>query len=765
MPIQPWADPIRLLAAYDADQNVSESFAHNLRHLRHVHGGYALAAENRLSFDPRGDYWRRPGRRAAVWYLANLGPGAFAPAAAMRRIGVQVCRALDRITEDEPYEEVRLYHPQWGALVERAIAERLPALASSKDWVAWRAARGAALDRSLADEVAEFLRSTVQSYGAWGAGHEPPLRKRIPWFCYLGAGDDELDRRRAYFFGWANLFCATNAYRFSGSQNFAPVLQNTPSDTLLGYVDQWFAGKDPRDVGFSSFGSHDDAPVDRSKYTPVSELWGLVALNRVPYVNGINSERFRVLALSTGVPEDTLATNYDIAFALGAWVQQLVAAAPEIESRAAALFDGAAGKPLVEPVVPFEMLSTDRLARRLNQPASALEDSRLLQLIEAGARKTFGGWTMRERAIAGIHLLLDAAIDGSRADDELVGPAPELVAPRPPPPPSPLPEGQAAPAPAVPPDAEQARDDIQHLPTPLVPFAQRALAYVRGGMHVLLAGAPGTGKTQIAQFVAAAWNSPRRTLPQTLRVSEAPPTVVANSAWSPFHTIGGLVPDEHQRFVPAPGAFIAKPSSGDTPRTWSLYAGAVVLDEMNRADLDRAIGDLYPMLAGNVRKVNPTGLPGIDEITLPPEFRIIATVNDATIDDVVFPMSQGLARRFVRIDLLGASQADAVDFIRSFRKKDDDGRCAVAESALQALFEAAKEKKLLSGSEERLPFGAGWFALLGRWVQGRFDFPGGGTEVPVDDARRALVASLRSAVRNGDQLASVLAQIDPDNAE
>jgi hypothetical protein len=33
---------------------------------------------------------------------------------------------------------------------------------------------------------------------------------------------------------------------------------------------------------------------------------------------------------------------------------------------------------------------------------------------------------------------------------------------------------------------------------------------------------------------------------------------------------------------------------------WRLRNGAIVLDEMNRADLDRCIGELYPLLSGSV---------------------------------------------------------------------------------------------------------------------------------------------------------------------
>jgi hypothetical protein len=229
---------------------------------------------------------------------------------------------------------------------------------------------------------------------------------------------------------------------------------------------------------------------------------------------------------------------------------------------------------------------------------------------------------------------------------------------------------------------------------------------------------------------------------------DAPLTTVGNSAWSPFHTIGGLMPTTGGGFVKHPGIFIDPASATSDP--WRLRNGAVVLDEMNRADLDRCIGELYPLLSGSVARVAPAGLPGVGMIELSPRFRVLATVNDATIDDIVFPISEGLARRFQRIQLKGASKADVFEFLGIDPSAPATEKAVAAADAIRNFFDVVRESKLLAQSEEddRLPFGVAYLALLRSWLAGGLDLPPALLDAtPREQAHDLLAGSLRTLGR------------------
>jgi MoxR-like ATPase len=172
--------------------------------------------------------------------------------------------------------------------------------------------------------------------------------------------------------------------------------------------------------------------------------------------------------------------------------------------------------------------------------------------------------------------------------------------------------------------------------------ADAAVALTAG--HLILQGPPGTGKSSLARALARAFHS-------TIL------NVTAHGDWSTFEVIGRqelrVDPEGNEEIVPVNGAFteaaircagqIVKhfDDPAEPQATWLL------IDELNRAQADRAFGELFSIL-GTDEDV-PVNLAfqrsGNRELVTPRRFRIIGTIN--SIDrQFVNSLGQGLKRRF-----------------------------------------------------------------------------------------------------------------------
>lgn len=172
---------------------------------------------------------------------------------------------------------------------------------------------------------------------------------------------------------------------------------------------------------------------------------------------------------------------------------------------------------------------------------------------------------------------------------------------------------------------------------------------IKSGNHIILIGPPGTGKSKLAIDIAETYCGEGNYLLAT-----------ATSDWSPYETIGGyMLNNSSGKLEFQPGIFLQcfQDKQGEPINRW------LIIDEINRSDIDKAFGALYSALAkdsvtlpfmrngkqieviGNQR---PTSSVEFNRYFIHPKWRIIATMN--TFDkSSLYEMSYAFMRRFAFI--------------------------------------------------------------------------------------------------------------------
>lgn len=175
---------------------------------------------------------------------------------------------------------------------------------------------------------------------------------------------------------------------------------------------------------------------------------------------------------------------------------------------------------------------------------------------------------------------------------------------------------------------------------------------LNSGKHIMLVGPPGTGKTEIALSLCQ--------IAQKKEYIYGYVLTTATSDWTTFDTIGGYVPSvqgESLEFMP--GQFLRCFKDNEKPTNKWL-----VIDEINRSDIDKAFGQLFTVLSGQSVELpfyQQSGCIRIipyksfkkseinqNEYVVPNSWRLIATLN--TYDKAsLYQMSYAFMRRFAFI--------------------------------------------------------------------------------------------------------------------
>lgn len=221
-------------------------------------------------------------------------------------------------------------------------------------------------------------------------------------------------------------------------------------------------------------------------------------------------------------------------------------------------------------------------------------------------------------------------------------PAPE---PAPAPPPEPAPAA-AAPAPAggrkasgfLDVAAVKSAAEAAGLRLPDAVYANAAAA-LASGKHLVITGPAGSGKTTLALAIAKAAAKAGR--------SSGAALATAGPKWSSRDTLGRMRRGADGETVFERGHVLAAAENNK----W------LIVDELERADLDRAFGDLSSFLGGL-----PVALPdGSGDASAPDTWRIVAT--RGTAGDGAPAASAALLRRFAHVRLPAPEDADLAGLI------------------------------------------------------------------------------------------------------
>lgn len=177
---------------------------------------------------------------------------------------------------------------------------------------------------------------------------------------------------------------------------------------------------------------------------------------------------------------------------------------------------------------------------------------------------------------------------------------------------------------------------------------QQVKTAIENGKHIILTGPPGTGKSKLAHAISNLYD-------------KKPLTVTASSNWSTYETIGGYRPDRHGNLQFEEGLFLKCFKEKETNKPLHTW---LIIDEINRADIDKAFGSLFSVLAGDEIALPFEDINGKTIILKPQsvanekpndytyvvsdDWRIIGTMN--TVDkSSLYEMSYAFMRRFAFI--------------------------------------------------------------------------------------------------------------------
>jgi MoxR-like ATPase len=209
--------------------------------------------------------------------------------------------------------------------------------------------------------------------------------------------------------------------------------------------------------------------------------------------------------------------------------------------------------------------------------------------------------------------------------------------------------------------------------------------------QLILQGSPGTGKTFVAEKLAAWWAG----------ASERTKTVQFHESYGYEDFVEGIKPlynpeKDETLFRPMPGVFL---SFCEGARDGSGNRYVLVIDEINRAKISRVFGELLYLLEYRNKTVT---LQSGEAFSIPDYLYIIGTMN--TADKSIALVDYALRRRFAFVTLQ-AVNGDKSVVLRAWMDANQIANAAQVERLFVTL------NKLIAAKDEALTIGHSYFML------------------------------------------------------